>query len=156
MRGKQAPKRKIDPDPKYGSLLIAKFINLLMSRGKKSTARAVFYGAFDAIKAKGQDPQSVFDQAMKNVGPAMEIRPRRVGGANYQIPFPVSPDRRNLLAMRWLITAARARKGKPMAKRLLEEFEDAAKGEGAAMKKKLDVQKMAEANRAFAHFARYG
>jgi small subunit ribosomal protein S7 len=137
-------------------VIIAKFINLIMSRGKKSTARAVFYGALDAIKAKGQDPQDVFDQAMKSVGPVMEVRPRRVGGANYQIPFPVAPDRRNLLAMRWIITAARARKGKPMAMRLMDEFQDAVKGEGAAMKKKLDMQKMAEANRAFAHFARYG
>ncbi len=156
MRGKKAPKRKIAPDPKFGSVTIAKFINYLMRRGKKSTAQNVLYRTFDAIKSAGGDPLTVFDTAMKNVGPALEIRPRRIGGANYQIPFPVNPDRRNTLAFRWIIDAARARKGKPMHKKLLEELQEAAKGEGAAMKKKMDMQRMAEANRAFAHFARYG
>jgi small subunit ribosomal protein S7 len=155
MRGKAAPKRTIDPDPKYGSVIIAKFVNYLMRRGKKTVARNVLYHALDTLKEKGQDPLMVFDQALKNVGPVMEVRPRRVGGANYQIPFPVSPDRRNMLAMRWIITAAKSRKGKPMAAKLVDEFEEAARGEGAAVKKRMDVQKMAEANRAFAHFARF-
>lgn len=156
MRGKPAPKRTVVPDPKHGSPVIAKFINYLMRRGKKTVAQAIFYGAFEIIKAKGQDPLKIFDLAMKNVGPVMEVRPRRVGGANYQIPFPVAPDRRNMLAMRWIIQAARSRKGKPISLKLVEEFEEAARGEGAAIKKRTDVQKMAEANRAFAHFARYG
>ncbi|MEW6611071.1 MAG: 30S ribosomal protein S7 [Patescibacteria group bacterium] len=156
MRGKKAPKRKIAPDPTYGSVAIAKFINYLMRRGKKSVARKVLYRTFDALQATGADPLTIFDTAMKNVGPALEVRPRRIGGANYQIPFPVNPDRRNTLAFRWILNAARVRKGKPMHIKLMEELQEAAKGEGAAVKKKMDMQRMAEANRAFAHFARYG
>ncbi len=156
MRGKQAPKRKITPDPKYRSTAIAKLINYVMRRGKKTVAQKVVYGAFEEIQKKGDDPLAVFDAALKNVGPILEVRPRRVGGANYQIPFPVAQDRRQTLAMRWLIDAARGRKGRPMHERLMGELYDAAKGEGGAMKKKMDVQRMAEANKAFAHFARYG
>lgn len=157
MRGKQAPKRKIDPDSRYNSYVIARMINLVMQRGKKSVAQTVVYDAFDIIKKKsGQEPMDVFDRAMANVGPSVEIRPRRVGGANYQVPFPVKGDRQQTLALRWIIKAAKSRKGRPMRERLANEILDAFNEEGAAMKKKNDVHRMAEANRAFAHFAKYG
>jgi len=155
MRGKQAPKRVILPDPKYSNVLVAKFINYVMQGGKKSTAQKVVYNAFDIISEKTkQDPIEVFDAALKNVGPALEVRSRRIGGANYQIPVPVRGDRRTALTYRWILTAARSKKGKPMAERLANELMDAANNEGDAIKKRGDVQKMAEANRAFAHFAR--
>jgi len=156
MRGKRVSKRKIAADPKFGSVTIAKFINTIMRRGKKTVAQSIVYGAIEAMKEKGSDGVQVFEQAMKNVGPVMEVRPRRIGGANYQIPFPVLQDRRQALAMRWIINAAKLKRGKPMRLKLMEELQEAAKGEGAAVKKRNDVQKMAEANRAFAHFARYG
>lgn len=154
MRGKSAPKRSILPDPRYKSTSMAKFINYIMERGKKSVAQKIVYGAFDIIKEKtGKEPMDVFDAAMKNITPSVEVRARRIGGANYQVPVEVSPDRRFTLASRWLIGAARARKGRPMAEKLAAEIMDAMNEQGDAYKKRMDVQRMAEANRAFAHFA---
>ena len=155
MRGK-TPKRNIEPDPKYGNPTVAKFINYVMRRGKKNVARAIVYSSFDAIaKASKRDPLEVFDVAVRNVAPEVEVRSRRVGGANYQIPTPVLPERRQALAFRWLLGAARARKGQPMWQKLAGELMDAANKQGAAFKKREDVYRMAEANRAFAHFARF-
>lgn len=155
MRGKQAPKRHILPDPKFGNLVVAKLVNYLMLDGKKSIAQTIVYDAFDRIATKTKEnPLDVFDLALKNVTPALEVKSRRVGGANYQVPMPVRGDRRNMLAFRWIIAAARAKKGRPMSEKLADELMAAAKGEGDAIKKKMDVQRMAEANRAFAHFAR--
>lgn len=157
MRGKQAPKRKIIADIKYDNMQVAKFINYLMERGKKSVAQGIVYKALAEIeKREKTDPLEVFDQAMKNVGPRLEIRGRRVGGANYQIPFPVKPNRRFYLASKWVIEAANARKGKAMHKKLADEFLDAFNNQGASVKKRADVHRMAEANKAFAHFARFG
>ncbi|MFW0862526.1 MAG: 30S ribosomal protein S7 [Candidatus Komeilibacteria bacterium] len=155
MRGKQAPKRKIKPDPKFNNVTIAKFINYIMDDGKKSVAQKIVYGAFDFISKKTkQDPLDVFDAAIKNVGPNIEVKGRRIGGANYQVPVVVSGSRKTQLAFRWIIGASKGKKGKPMHLKLAEELMDAANGEGEAMKKKQDVHKMAEANKAFAHFAR--
>ncbi len=155
MRGKPAPKRIIAPDPQFNDPEIAKFINYIMQRGKKAVAQRVVYDCFDIIKEKtGQDPLAVFGKAMKMVSPMLEVRSRRVGGANYQIPYQVRGERRFLLACRWMIEAAKARKGKPMAEKLAIEIIDTSNGESASVKKKLDVQRMAEANKAFAHFAR--
>ncbi len=155
MRGKQAPKRKHVPDPEYQDEVIGKFINLLMEEGKKLTAQRVLYDAFAIIKEKTKkDPKEVFDQAMKNVSPVLEVKSRRVGGANYQVPIEVKGDRKVALAMRWIIGASRSRKGKPMREKLAQELMDAAEKQGEAMKKREDVHRMAEANRAFAHFAR--
>ncbi len=155
MRGKkQAPKRVILPDPKYQSEVIAKFINKVMERGKKTVARKIVYQAFDLIAKKTkQDPQDVFELALKNVSPQVEVKSRRVGGANYQVPVEVKGDRKQALAIRWLIEAANTKKGRPMHQKLGEELMLAAKNEGDAIKKKQDVHRMAEANRAFAHFA---
>ncbi|KKU52386.1 MAG: 30S ribosomal protein S7 [Candidatus Ryanbacteria bacterium RIFCSPHIGHO2_12_FULL_47_12b] len=155
MRRKRKNKRVQLPDPKYGDFLIAKCINHLMSDGKKSTARAVMYDALEEIKKtqKDTDPVALFTAAVNNVGPMVEVKSRRVGGANYQVPREVRGDRRITLAFRWIITASRAKKGKPMAKKLAEELILASKNEGAAIKKKLDTHRMAEANKAFAHFA---
>ena len=164
MRGKQAVKRKITPDTRYNSLLVAKFINYLMNKGKKSIAQKVIYDCFDEVEKMIKDGKlgkehktalSVFDQAVKNVIPQMEVRSRRIGGGNYQIPYPVRGDRRYFLALHWIITAANKKKGKPMHKKLTEELTAALKNEGDAIKKKMDVHRMAESNRAFAHFARY-
>jgi len=156
MRGKQAPKRKIDPDPKYQSVVIARFINQIMERGKKTTAQRVVYGSFDEIsKKEKKDPLEVFDIAIKNVSPEVEVKSRRIGGGNYQIPMPVAGDRKLALAFRWIIAAAKARRGVPMKEKLAMELVDASNSTGAAMKKKEDVFRMAEANRAFAHFARF-
>lgn len=157
MRGKQAPKRKKEPDSKYQSTTIGKLINLVMRAGKKTIAKKIVYGAFDVIEEKTkQDPLQVFQMAMRKVSPTVEIRPRRVGGANYQVPFPVKGDRQETLGLRWIINASRMRKGKPMKEKLAMEIIDASKDEGAAVKKRNDVHRMAEANRAFAHFAKYG
>jgi small subunit ribosomal protein S7 len=154
MRGKQAPRRSILPDSKYGSLVVAKLINNVMECGKKNTAQKIVYAAFDKIEAKAKQPaMEIFDEAMKNVSPLLEVKSRRVGGANYQIPLQVRADRRQQLAFRWLIGAARSKKGKPMAEKLSTEILAAAENQGEAVKKKQDVQRMAEANRAFAHFA---
>lgn len=155
MRGKPAPKRIIAPDPQYGEVEVAKFINYVMERGKKTVAQKVVYGAFDIIKDKTkQDPRHIFNRAIKQVSPTVEVRGKRVGGANYQVPFQVRTERRFTLACRWILEAARARKGKPMAEKLAAELMEAAQGEGTAFKKKQDVHRMAEANKAFAHFAR--
>ena len=155
MRGKQAPKRVIAPDSKYGSVVIAKLVNSIMKSGKNTTAQKVVYTALDIVAEQSKDdPANVFDAAMRNVTPQIEVISRRVGGANYQIPIPVRGERRTALAFRWLIAAANSRKGKPMSEKLASEILEAAKGEGSAVKKRMDVQRMAEANRAFAHFAR--
>jgi len=155
MRHKRAPKRQILPDIKYGNLKIAKFINYVMRNGKKSIAQKIVYQALDIAASKSQKkPLEIFEEAIKNVTPVLEVRSRRIGGANYQIPVLVKSDRKFALASRWLIEAAKSRKGKPMAEKLAEEILAAAKGEGVAVKKKTDIQKMAEANKAFAHFAR--
>ena len=156
MRGKAITKRQIKPDPKYNRLDIAKLINYIMRRGKKTTAQKIVYKAFDIISERSkQDPFEIYHKALRNVGPSLEIRGRRIGGANYQIPFPVADNRRQTLTFRWLITAAKARRGKTMAEALALEMLDAAKGEGAAVKKREDPSRMAEANKAFAHFARF-
>ncbi|MBD3310891.1 MAG: 30S ribosomal protein S7 [Candidatus Magasanikbacteria bacterium] len=155
-RGKSAQKRTIDPDPKYNSELVAKFINYIMERGKKTTAQSIVYGAFDIIKKnKDKDPLKVFEKALEAIRPQVEVRSRRVGGANYQVPMPVSGKRQDALAFRWIIAAAKARKGKSMTEKLAFELEDAVEGVGGAAKKKEDVHRMAEANKAFAHFARF-
>ncbi len=155
MRGKQAPKRPVKADPKYTRADVTKFVNYVMYDGKKSTAQRVVYGALDIIAEKTKkDPIEVFDEAIKNVSPMLEVKSKRVGGANYQIPMQVRAERRIQLAYRWILAAARAGKGKPMAEKLAAELMAAAEGAGEAVKKKQDVQRMAEANRAFAHFAR--
>ncbi len=154
MRGKQAPKRNIKPDPKFQRIDIAKLINKIMERGKKSTAQRVVYGSFEYISEKTkQDPVETYDTAMRNISPNLEVKGKRIGGANYQVPIVVIGDRKTTLAHRWLIEAAKKRKGAAMAVRLGEELIAAAKGEGEAMKKREDVQRMAESNKAFAHFA---
>jgi small subunit ribosomal protein S7 len=143
-------------DERHGSVNVSRLINSIMIRGQKETARKIVYAAFEEIKnAKegGGDPVEVFETAIRNAGPQMEVRSRRVGGANYQIPREVRPERRLALAFRWIITAARGQKGKPMFRALAEEVMLAAKEQGTAVKKKEDTHKMAEANRAFAHFA---
>jgi small subunit ribosomal protein S7 len=143
------------PDIKFGSVRVEKFINSVMWDGKKSTARKVVYDAFDIIKekAKVENPVELFETAIRNVGPAMEIRSRRVGGANYQVPREVRAERKQALAFRWILLAARGGKGKPMAEKLAAELMSAANNEGSAIKKKDDTLRMAEANKAFAHFA---
>ncbi len=143
------------PDSKYDSVKVAKFINHIMERGKKDIARKIVYQAFEEIKknAEVENPLEIFDMALKNASPVMEIRSRRVGGANYQVPREVRPERRNFLAMTWMINAAQSKSGTPMFKRLADELLLASKNEGTAVKKKEDTHKMAEANKAFAHFA---
>jgi small subunit ribosomal protein S7 len=143
------------PDSRYQSVKVSKFINHIMERGKKDIARKIVYQAFDEIKKKAEveNPLEIFDMALKNASPVMEIRSRRVGGANYQVPREVRPERRNFLAMTWMIQAAQSKSGTPMYKRLAEELLLASKNEGTAVKKKEDTHKMAEANKAFAHFA---
>jgi small subunit ribosomal protein S7 len=155
MRGKQAPKRKIEGDIKYNDTDIAKFINYIMHDGKKSVAERVVYEAFDIIKERTkQDPRHVFNKALKRISPLLEVRGRRIGGANYQIPYQVRGERRFTLGCRWLIEAAHDRKGAKMSLKLADEILAAAEGEGNALKKKELVQRQAEANKAFAHFAR--
>lgn len=147
-------KHLVVPDYKYNNPAVNKFINYLMKGGKKSVARTVVYDAFDIIEKKAkQDPMNVFDSALKNVSPVLEVKSKRVGGANYQVPIQVRGDRRNMLSMRWIIIAARSQKGKPMREKLATELIAASQGEGAAMKKKENTERMAQANRAFAHFA---
>jgi len=146
-------KRKITPDAKYGSELVAKFVNCLMKKGKRSTAEGILYGAFTVIEKRAKDPPlTVFEKAVENVKPLIEVRSRRVGGATYQVPTEVAPSRRLALAMRWLILHARARSEKMLKEKLAGEFIDAANNRGASIKKKEDVHKMAEANKAFAHY----
>lgn len=154
MRGKRITKRKIAPDPKFNNTAIAKFINYIMERGKKSIAQQIVYDAFDIIEAKTKEKGlDVFDKAMRNVTPQLEVKARRIGGANYQVPVEVKGDRRFNLASRWLITAARKRKGMPMKQKLANELMDAANNQGDAVKKREETHRMAESNRAFAHFA---
>lgn len=146
-------KRETLPDPKFGDQLLAKFINHVMESGKKSIAESIVYGALDRVQEKnGGDPLEVFNQALENIAPMVEVKSRRVGGATYQVPVEVRPSRRNALAMRWLVDAARKRGEKSMALRLAGELADAADGKGAAVKKREDVHRMAEANRAFSHY----
>jgi small subunit ribosomal protein S7 len=154
MRSKQAPVRVIPVDPKYQSLVLAKFINMVMERGKKTVARKIVYTSFATIEEKTKKPPlPVFEAALKNVAPIVEVKSRRVGGSNYQVPIEVTPKRRQGLAFRWILAAARAKKGRTMAAKLAEELMLAAENQGDAVKKKQDVHRMAEANRAFAHFA---
>ncbi len=155
MRGKQAPKREMIPDFKFGNVVVTKLINYVMKSGKKTAAEHIVYDCFDIIAAETKEnPMDVFDNALKNVTPTVEVKSKRVGGANYQVPIPVRGERRNALAFRWILGAARGKKGRPMCEKLAEELMAAARGEGEAFKKKLDVQRMADANRAFAHLAR--
>src|SRR3990167_4930416 len=154
MRHKPAPKRVIRPEYKYQSSLVAKFINHIMFDGKKSVASRLVYGAFDLIAAKTkQPPLEVFDLAIRNVAPVLEVKSNRLGGANYQVPIEVRGDRRITLSMRWIIDAARPKRGQTMDLNLAEELMAAARKEGSAIKKREDVHRMADANRAFAHFA---
>ena len=145
----------LKPDPKYHDMLIAKFVNCLMYDGKKSTAQKIIYDAIEALGKKHpkEKPLKLFKDAIENVKPEIEVRSRRVGGATYQVPTEVNPKRRQSLAIRWILQSTRSRSGKPMAQRLAEELIDAYRGEGTAMKKRENVHKMAEANKAFAHFA---
>ncbi len=153
-RRRAAEKREVLPDAKFGDIVLSKFMNTLMERGKKSVAEHIVYGALDEIETKlKQDPVPAFHEALENVKPAVEVRSRRVGGATYQVPVEVRPERRQALAIRWLITAARNRNENTMEERLAGELLDAANNRGTAVKKREDTHKMAEANRAFAHFA---
>ena len=152
-RRRDVPKRKITPDPKFNDKLVAKFTNSLMTGGKKSTAEGILYGAFDIIASRfKEDPLEVFRKALDNVKPKLEVKSRRVGGATYQVPVEVRPERRTALAMRWLILYSRDRGEKSMCDKLAAEVIAAAKGEGNAIKKKEDTHRMAEANKAFAHY----
>lgn len=152
-RRNRAVKRVVEPDTKYNSQLVASFINKLMYSGKKTVAAGIFYDALDIAAERAKRPGlEVFEQAIKNVTPLIEVRPRRVGGATYQVPLEVRPDRRQSLAIRWLVNTARTRSGKSMAEKLAAEFMDAANNQGATVKKREDTHKMAEANRAFAHY----
>lgn len=155
MRRKIKKRKEVEKDSKYGSVKLVKFINYIMKDGKKNIARKVVYTALDEIKAKEKTdkPIALFETALDNVGPNMEVRSRRVGGANYQVPREVRPERRLSLSMQWIIGAAKAKKGSPMHKRLANELILASKNEGEAIKKKENVHKMAESNKAFAHFA---
>ncbi len=154
MRRKIKNRNIAKPDISYNSVKVGKFINYIMDSGKKNTARKIVYGAFDIIKEKTKNPNplEIFDLAIKNTSPVMEVRSRRIGGANYQVPREVRPERRLALSFRWIIGAAKAKKGAPMAKKLADELISASKSEGAAIKKKEDTHRMAEANKAFAHF----
>jgi small subunit ribosomal protein S7 len=155
MRRKVTNRNIVDPDLTYNSQKLSKFINCVMWDGKKNTARKIVYAAFDVIKEKTENPNplEVFDTAIKNASPLIEVRSRRIGGANYQVPREVRPERRLALSMRWIIAAARSKKGVPMHIKLADELILASKNEGAAVKKKMDTHKMAESNKAFAHFA---
>jgi small subunit ribosomal protein S7 len=153
-RRREVAKRKVLPDPKYGDRIVAKFMNTVMMSGKKSTAEKIVYSAFDLIgeKGTGEQPLNLFKKALEGVKPLVEVKSRRVGGATYQVPIEVKADRRTALAMRWLIQAARSRSERTFAERLAGEILDASNGRGAAVKKREDTHKMAEANKAFAHY----
>ena len=152
-RRREVPKRQILPDPKFGSETLAKFVNILMLDGKKSVAEKITYGALDLIQERGNnDPIEVFETALENVRPTVEVKSRRVGGATYQVPVEVRPSRRTALAMRWQVEASRARGEKSMGKRLAGELMDAFENRGTAVKKREDTHRMAEANKAFSHF----
>ena len=154
MRRRRPDKRTINPDPVFGDLIVAKFINNLMKNGKKSIAEKIVYSSFEVIgkKEKTDEPLNVFKKALKNASPVLEVKSRRIGGATYQVPIEIPENRRMALAMRWIITFARSRKGNSMVDRLSAELIAASKNEGSAIKKKEDTHKMAEANKAFAHF----
>lgn len=153
-RKKLLDKRPVDPDPRFNSVLVSKFTNGLMQDGKKSTARRIFYGAMDIIdqKVADEEPMLVFEEAMENVRPRIEVKSRRVGGATYQVPVEVRPERRNALAIRWIVGFSQKRSGQTMAQKLAAELLDAYASRGASVKKKDDTHKMAEANKAFAHY----
>ena len=152
-RRHKAEKREINPDPKFGDLVVTKFMNAIMYDGKKSVAETIVYGAFDAAQSKAKaEPIGLFHQALDNIAPHVEVRSRRVGGATYQVPVDVRPERRQALAIRWLITAARKRNETTMVDRLCGELMDAANNRGSAVKKREDTHKMADANRAFSHY----
>jgi len=153
-RRREVPKRKINPDPRYGDRLVAKFMNVLMYDGKKDTAEHIVYLAFDLLgqRVQGEEPLKTFKKALDNVKPMIEVKSRRVGGATYQVPVEVRPERRTALAMRWLISYSRLRGERTMAERLAAELLDAANNRGASVKKKDDTHRMAEANKAFAHY----
>ena len=152
-RRREVPKREVLPDPKFGSQDVSKFINVIMQSGKKAVAERIVYGAFDTISSRaGKDPLEVFSTAIGNVKPVVEVKSRRVGGANYQVPVEVRPSRRMALSMRWLREAARKRSEKSMAQRLAGELLEASEGRGAAMRKREEVHRMAEANKAFSHY----
>ena len=152
-RRKAAPKRKILPDPKFKNLRVAKFMNQIMNNGKKALAESIVYGAFEEISNKTKkEPVELFEKALDDIGPLVEVKARRVGGATYQVPLEVRPSRRQALAMRWLVKSARSRAEKTMTLRLANEILDACEGKGEAIKKKEDTHRMAEANKAFSHF----
>ncbi len=151
-RKRKAPKRKHYPDPKYKSLTVSKFINAIMYDGKRSSAEKILYTAMDRIKSKSLDPIKTFDSAVRNVRPNLEVRSRRVGGATYQVPVEVKSSRSQALALRWLLSASRKRKNKSMSEKLFFELMDASQNKGSAVKKREDTHKMAESNKAFAHF----
>jgi len=152
-RRREVPKREVIPDAKYRSRVLAKFANKLMYDGKKSTSEQILYGAMDRIRERtNEDPLRVFEKALENVRPMIEVKSRRVGGSTYQVPVEIRPDRRQALAMRWIISYARGRGEKTMAERLAAELMDAAAGRGSAVKKKEDTHRMADANKAFAHY----
>ena len=155
MRRKVKNRNMVGPDSRYNSTKIEKFVNYVMKDGKKHVARKIVYGALDELKekTKTENPAEIFENALKNVGPLMEVRSRRVGGANYQVPREVRPERRLALSFRWILDAASAKKGMPMHKRLADELMSASNNEGAAVKKREDTHRMAESNKAFAHFA---
>ena len=153
MRKKKAPKRYVQPDPKFGDIMVTQFVNRIMYEGKKSTAYSVFYGALELVEERTKENgMEVWKKAIQNVGPSVEVKSKRIGGANFQIPTEVRGERRASVAMKWLIQYSRARNGKSMADKLASEIVAASKGEGSAFKKKEDTHKMAEANKAFAHF----
>ena len=152
-RRREVPKRQVLPDPKFGSELLAKFMNVVMLDGKKAVAEQIVYGALDVIAQRSKkDPVEMFSQALENIRPMVEVKSRRVGGATYQVPVEVRPNRQNALAMRWMVEAARKRGGKSMGVRLADEVLDAVEKRGSAFKKREDVHRMAEANKAFSHF----
>ena len=153
MRRRRAEKREITPDPKYKSVQVARFINIIMERGKRSIAEKIVYKCFDSLAQKAGKPGlEVFQKALDNARPLLEVKPRRIGGATYQVPIEVKSDRDTSIAMRWIRNFARTKKGKPMEIKLADEMFEAYKGEGAAIKKREDTHKMAEANKAFAHY----
>ncbi|OGY27147.1 MAG: 30S ribosomal protein S7 [Candidatus Woykebacteria bacterium RIFCSPHIGHO2_01_FULL_39_12] len=155
MRGKRAPKRKLEPDPIYGNRQITRFVNRLMNQGKKTVAQKIVYGALGKISQQNKDPIVVFETALKNISPKLEVKPRRIGGASYQVPMEVRGDRKEALAIRWLITSAKARSTTEcptMIDKLAAELLDAYQNQGGAVKKKENTHRMAEANKAFAHF----
>jgi small subunit ribosomal protein S7 len=153
MRRRRAEQRVVPPDVKYGSVDLTRFINKVMERGKKTVAQGIVYGALDVLERQARRPPlEVFQDALRNAVPVLQVKPRRVGGATYQVPLEVPPRRGRQLAIRWLITGARSRKGRPMAEKLAQELLDASRGEGSAVKRKEDLHRMAEANRAFVHY----